>query len=323
MGRWGGRCGSGCAGGSAFASRDWLGRSSGYAFADGIGGAVGSREAKERIMRLVLLPVWVCVLMAQAPDARVAFEVASVRHGRAGDYSTGGTGCPGEDPTRCFVENYPVSSLIELAYGIHSYQLSGPKWMEEERYTINAKAPEGSSRKQISLMLRNPLSERFQLATHFEKRETTGYELVVMKRGPKLDSSPGAPKQDEDARKEVPQIKTDREGYPEPPPGRHSWMAVDNDRARWKFVDESMDEFAGRIAEAMLQKPTVNATGLEGKYDFLLSYSWAAMQPDPPPDSGVTLFEAVQEQLGLKLEPRKVPVDTLVIDHIEKTPKTN
>jgi uncharacterized protein (TIGR03435 family) len=67
----------------------------------------------------------------------------------------------------------------------------------------------------------------------------------------------------------------------------------------------------------------VNATGLPGKYDFLLSYSWAAMRPDAPPDSGVSLFEAVQQQLGLKLETRKVPVDTLVIDHIEKIPREN
>jgi uncharacterized protein (TIGR03435 family) len=94
-------------------------------------------------------------------------------------------------------------------------------------------------------------------------------------------------------------------------------------RARWRFVDASMDDLTGKIADSMLQKPAVNATGLQGKYDFLLSYSWAAMQPDPPPDAGLSLFEALEQQLGLKLESKKVPVNTLVIDRMEKTPKGN
>ena len=274
-------------------------------------------------MRLMLLPVLVCALAAQTPDSRVQFEVASVRHGRLGDFSAGGTGCPGANPTRCFVENYPMSSLLQMAFEIRPYELSGPAWLDDERFTINAKAPEGATKKQIMLMLRNLLIERFQIASHFEKRQTTGYQLVVMKGGPKLNSSPGPPKEDDDRDEQAPRLKTDREGYPESPPGRHFWMAVGNGRERWRFVDEPMDDFAERIADEMIHKPTANATGLRGKYDFVLSYSWAAMQPDAPPDSGVSLFEAIQEQLGLKLETRKVPVNTLVIDRMEKTPKEN
>jgi uncharacterized protein (TIGR03435 family) len=274
-------------------------------------------------MRLAWLALFVCVLMAQTPDSRAQFEVASVRHGRPGDFSAGGTGCPGAEPTRCFVENYPMSSLLQMAYEIHPYQLSGPAWLDEERFTVNAKAPEGTNKKQFSLMLRNLLIERFQLAAHFEKRDTTGYQLVVTKGGPKLSASPGVPKQEDGSGNAAPRIKTDREGYPEPPPGRSFWMAVDGGRARWRFVDESLDDLAERIADQMIHKPTVNATGLAGKYDFVLSYSWAAMQTDAPADSGMSLFEAVQQQLGLKLESRKVPVDTLVIEHMEKTPREN
>lgn len=216
-----------------------------------------------------------------------------------------------------------MSGLLQIAYGIHAYQLSGPAWLDDERFTVNAKAPEGANKKQLSLMLRNVLMERFQIAAHFETKETTGYQLVLKKGGPKLNSSSGAPKKDDDPNKPQPRLTMDREGYPEPPPGRQFWMAIVNDRARWQFVDESMDDLAERIADQMIHKPAVNATGLAGKYDFILSYSWAAMQPDAPPDSGVTLFEAIQEQLGLKLESRKVPVDTLVIDHMERTPKEN
>lgn len=275
-------------------------------------------------MRLALLPVLVCVLAGQTPDSRVQFEVASVRHGRPGDFSAGGTGCPGAGPTRCSIENYPLSSLLQVAYQIHAYQVSGPAWLDEQRFTVDAEAPAGTSQKQLSLMLRNLLIERFQIAAHFETKQITAYRLVVARGGAKLDKSPGPPRQpDQDSAKEAPRIKIDPEGYPEPPPGRSFWMVVGNGRARWRFVDESMDDFAERIADGMIHKPTVNATGLAGKYDFLLSYSVAAMQPDAPPDSGETLLEAVQQQLGLKLETRKVPVDTLVIDHIEKIPREN
>ncbi len=275
-------------------------------------------------MRLALLPVFVWAVAAQTPDSRFVFDVATVRHGPVGDFGVGGTGCPGADPARCFVENYPLSSLLQMAYEIRSYQLSGPGWMDLERFTINAKAPEGTNRGQLSQMLRNLLIERFQIAAHFEKKQITGYQLVVAKGGAKLDQSPGPPKQDEDPRKEAPRIKTDREGYPELPPGRHFMMVGGpNGRARWRFVDASMDEFVEKIADSMLQKPTANATGLAGRYDFLLSYSWAAMQPDPPPDAGASLFEALQQQLGLKLESSKVPMEILVIDHIEKIPRGN
>lgn len=275
-------------------------------------------------MRLILFPAVVCALAAQTPDSHVVFEVATVRHGPAGDFGVGGTGCPGSgDPTRCFVENYPMSSLLHMAYGIRSYQLSGPSWLDTERFSINAKGLEGTTKEQLDLMLRNLLIERFKLAAHFEKRETTGYQLVVAKNGPKLAASPGAPKPDEDSAKQPARMKLDQEGYPELPPGRTFWMSVAYDRARWRFVDESMEDFAERIGNEMIHQPTVNATGLTGKYDFVFSWSYAAMQPNPPADSGPTIFEAIQEQLGLKLESKKVPVNTLIVDHIEKTPSEN
>jgi len=276
-------------------------------------------------MRLMLLPVILGALAAQTPDSQVVFEVASVKHGPPGDYSAGGSGGPGtRDPTRYSVENYPMSSLLEIAYGISSYQLSGPGWLDEERFTVTAKLPAGTTSEQLGLMLRNLLIERFKLAAHFEKKEVAGYQLVVAKGGPKLAASPGDPSQNDDpAKPPAPfKITLDKEGYPELPPGRHYSMAVHLSRARWRFADESMEHFA-RILGDQIHQPIVNATGLTGKYDFVVSWSFAAVDPNPRADSGPSIFEAIQAQLGLRLESRKTPVDTLVIDHIERTPSEN
>jgi uncharacterized protein (TIGR03435 family) len=67
-----------------------------------------------------------------------------------------------------------MSSLLQLAYDVHPYQISGPVWLDDERFTHNAKAPEGASQKQLSLMPRNLLIERFQMSAHFETRQMTG-----------------------------------------------------------------------------------------------------------------------------------------------------
>lgn len=276
-------------------------------------------------MRLVLLPVFACSLAAQTPDSQVVFEVATVKHGLPGDYSAAVSGGPGtRDPTTYTVTNYPMSSLMGIAYGINSYQLSGPDWMDVERFTVTAKVPRGATKEQLGPMMRNLLIERFKLAAHFEKKEVAGYRLVVAKSGSKLAASPGAPKRDDDPEKPPAPFKMtlDKEGYPELPPGRHYSMAIDHGRARWRFADESMEEFAGMLG-AQIRQPILDATGLAGKYDFVVSWSYAAMKPDATADAGPSIFAALQEQLGLRLESHKIPVDTLVIEHMEKVPSEN
>jgi uncharacterized protein (TIGR03435 family) len=282
-------------------------------------------------MRLALLPIFAWALAAQTPDSQVVdsqvvFEVAAVRHGPPGDYSAGGSGGPGtRDPTRYSVENYPMSSLLGIAYGINQFnQLSGPGWLDDERFTITAKVPEGATKEQLKLMMRNLLIERFKLAAHFEKKELAGYQLVVAKGGPKLAASPGDPSQNDDPAKPTAPFKLtyDKEGYPELPPGRNYSMAMAKDRARWRFADEPMENFAEKLT-SQIHQPIVNATGLTGKYDFVISWSLAATLPNAPTDSGPNIFAALQEQLGLKLESKKVTVDMVVIDHIDKIPSDN
>ena len=276
-------------------------------------------------MRFALLPVFVCALAAQTPDSQVVFEVATVRHGPPGDFGASGRGGPGtSDPTRYSVEDYPVSSLLEIAYGISPYQISGPSWLDNERFTVTAILPEGASKDQLKLMMRNLLIERFQLAAHFEKKQVAGYQLVIAKGGPKFAASPEDPNHNDDPPKPTAPFKMtlDKDGYPDLPPGRNHAMAMAYDRARWRFADEPMEHFAEMLA-TQIRQPIINATGLTGKYDFVVSWSTAGMQPNLPADSGPNIFTAIQEQLGLKLESKKIPVDTVVIDHIARTPSEN
>ncbi len=268
-------------------------------------------------------PVQAAAVPSPTPDSQVVFEVATVKHGRPGDYSAGGSGGPGtHDPTTYSVENYPLSSLLEIAYGIASYQLSGPSWLIEERFTVTAKLPAGTTKEQLALMMRNLLMERFQLAAHFETREVAGYQLVVARGGPKLSASPGDPAQTDPAKPDA-EFKwaVDKEGYPELPPGRKYAMAMGYGRARWRFADESMQEFTATLGDWM-HNPIINGTGLPGKYDFVMSW-YTEAQPNAAADSGPSIFAAVQEQLGLKLESQKIPVKTVVIDHIERMPSEN
>jgi uncharacterized protein (TIGR03435 family) len=286
----------------------------------------------EAIMRLSLfavmagLPVFVCDLAAQTPDSQVVFEVASVKHGAPGDYGARGNGGgPGtKDPTSYSVENYPLSGLLEIAYGIRFYRLVGPAWLDEERFTVNAKVPPGATKDQLKLMMRNLLMERFQLVAHFEKREVAGYQMVVAKGGPKLAASPGDPTLNDDPDKKPAPFKLtfDKDGYPELPPGRHYSMAMARDRVRWRFGDESMDDFA-EVLGGYIHQPVLNATGLAGKYDFVISWFAAPLEANAPADSGPSLLMAVQEQLGLKLEAKKVAVDAVIVDHIERKPTDN
>lgn len=233
-------------------------------------------------------------------------------------------GGPGtNDPTRFSTQNLNLENLVTLAYGIEHYQLSGPDWLSQERFDIVAKVPEGATREQLWLMLRNLLEERFKLAAHHEQKEIQTYELTAGKNGPKLRESRDKPEPDAAGPRASSGPSLDADGFPVLP-GRGSGMAATNGRARRRFVRASMEDLA-RALSGQLGRPVTDATGLKGKYDFTLSW---VMQPlrangDDAGNTGPDLIGAVQEQLGLRLEAKKGTVDMLVIDHIEKVPTEN
>jgi len=264
---------------------------------------------------------------AQTPDTSPQFEVASIKASPPPDprgFRMSFRGGPGTDDPGLFTcENWGLSDLITLAYDIQRYQLSGPEWMGTTRFMVSARIPPGTTKEQFHLMLQNLLAERFKLALHGEKKEMQAYALVITKNGHKLRESPATqPSADDDPPKpfSASTANKDENGFPILPPSRHPMMMAANGHAVKRFADESMEQLAGELA-GQLGHPVSDDTGLKGKYDFTMNWIMGgALSSD---DTGPTLFAALQQQLGLKLESKKGVADMLVIDHIEKAPTEN
>ena len=146
-----------------------------------------------------LLALTVCAASAQttatqAEGASVAFDVASVKPaapitgGRLMVRMSGGPGSP--DPGQITYTNVAMKNLLTTAYNVKGYQISGPAWLDSERYDIAAKIPKGATKEQFQLMLQNLLAERFKLTLHRESKDLPIYALVVGKNGVKMKESP-------------------------------------------------------------------------------------------------------------------------------------
>jgi uncharacterized protein (TIGR03435 family) len=229
-------------------------------------------------------------LCALAFDGPLEFEVASVRliQGPPGAYNTSLQITPGG-----FKANYAaLRQLAGVAYNIQRVRVEGgPAWMDSDLYAIAAKAenPDTSANgDQIREMLRTLLAERFNFAAHRETKQLAVYSLVVGKGGSKMQ-----------------EVKNDPPGDPLFIPG-----------APIAFRNMPVGGLVNYLAN-MLGSPVHDDTGLKGRYNFTLEFvrpGRTAAAGESPPD----IFEAVQEQLGLKLEGKKGPVEVLVVDHAEK-----
>jgi uncharacterized protein (TIGR03435 family) len=227
------------------------------------------------------------------PQTRAeAFEVASVRPSK----SEGGKSSVKVTPGQITMENVSLRKCIGLAYDVgedKEYAFSGPGWLNTEAFDIVAKFPPAASREQIALMLQTLLADRFKLKLHHETKELPVYALIVGKNGPRLQKSVSG-----------------GQGEFSLAPGRISGKAA------------SMSAFADRLsARVRLSRPVLDLTGLKDTYDFALEWAPDSVQTDDA--SGPSVFTAIQEQLGLKLDARKHPVEILVIDHAEKVPSEN
>lgn len=264
---------------------------------------------------------------------------------------SGGPGTP--DPGRINFTGVSLKILLTRAYAVKGYQISGPNWLDSERFDIVAKVPPGATKEEFLVMLQNLLAERFKLTLHREKKELPMYALMVGKNGPKLKESVDDPNaKDVEAPLPPPppggRLPMGKDGFPQLPPGAAGrggmMMMFMNGRARMMANKRTMPEFADMLAQ-QLDRPVLDMTELKGKYDFKLDFDPEGMGPmgrggfvvgpggpggpgegGAPAASapeGVNIFAAVQEQLGLKLDQRKGPVDLLVIDHLEKVPTEN
>jgi uncharacterized protein (TIGR03435 family) len=297
------------------------------------------------------LLIFTCVgVFGQSGDEKPAFEVASIKPspppagGRIRIGMNGGPGTP--DPGRYTCTFCTLLMLITQAYDVPRFQISAPDWLDDVHFEIVAKVPRGATKEQFRLMLQTLLAERFKLTLHREKKDMPGYQLLVAKNGPKLKESMEDPESNADAAGPPPlpagPPKMDKDGYPILPHRQGTMMFMGIGRARMQAEKETLEHFATQLS-GLVGKPVTDATGLKGKYDFTLTFApepgqgFLTRLPPPPggppgPDAGTpatpqdslpTVFTALQEQLGLKLEQKKGPVDTLVIDHAEKVPTEN
>jgi uncharacterized protein (TIGR03435 family) len=200
------------------------------------------------------------------------------------------------DPGRLICTNVSLRKLIVSAYGIKDYQLAGPDWMNTNLYDITARIPANTPGEDILLMIQNLLAERFKVAMHRESRELPVYALVIGKTGSKLTPA-----------------EFGKGGSTSSSPGKTKAVGVPL---------RSLTDMLSR----QLNRPVLDQTGLHGVFDYELE--WAPEPKSPVSgeeirETGASIFTALQEQLGLKLEARKAPIETLVVDRAEKTPVEN
>jgi uncharacterized protein (TIGR03435 family) len=250
-------------------------------------------------MRAALALLASCVGFAQTPEAQ--FDAASIKPSgpiESGRF-VGGRGGPGtEDPGRYTYTYCYLSTVIAEAYGVPYYRLSGQNRLPEMRFHIVATIPEGATREQFHQMLQNLLAERFKLSVHREMREMETSRLVVAAGGLKLKPYVEG----------EPAIVEDEKSFRDRAPGFY-----------YRVQGRTMGDFAD-LMSGQLGKPVIDATGLNGKYDFDV---WWSVDLDSPSTTDAPTPEGAIRSLGLKLEPRKGPVEFLVVDHAEKTPTEN
>jgi len=227
-----------------------------------------------------------------AADAHPSFEVATIKPARPGNLKGGFT----VGGHLIYIENQIVEDLLWFAYGVHAKQIvDGPAWLETQSFDIVGQADLDGipNLQQTQEMVQKLLESRLSLKLHREKRDLSIYAIEVAKGGPKLVRSAERP----DA------LPTQSGG------------GSGGERAR-KFTNNSMSDFALGM-QSFLDRPVVDETGLTGKYDFVLKWTPDETESTDP-HAAPGIFTAVQEQLGLKLEPTRGPTDVLVIDHVER-----
>jgi uncharacterized protein (TIGR03435 family) len=268
-----------------------------------------------------------CGAWAQPAAETPAFEVASVKPSPPPDQAAGyviskADGGPGtRTPTRVEFRNYSLTGIVSRAYDLPFWQVSAPDWMSAAQFDIDAKVVPGATREQYRLMLQRLLAERIGLRVHRGTKEGTLYSLTIAKGGPKLKAHVEAPPPEDRPGPDDPgQPKFDSGGYPILPRGIS--MGVLNGKGRIRMADTELAPLVKRLAD-QLGAPVRDDTGLTGKYDIALFWLARPAGAEPEADSGPDLPTAVQEQLGLKLERKKGPVEVLVVDHAEKVPTGN
>jgi uncharacterized protein (TIGR03435 family) len=196
------------------------------------------------------------------------------------------------DPSHIVFSNISLNNLITVAYGLQSDQLEAPDWTKSAYFDVDASFSGATTTKYLFLLLQLPLRNQFKLASHVETRNLRNYELVVAPSGIKMKLS------------ERPEAYPTQSG----PLGYRIHGAV------------MPMAFLAELLSRETDRPVVDKTNLQGNYEFNLDFVPDSMEMQPNPPDGPNLREALQEQLGLKLQSGIGPVPVLIVDHIERAP---
>ena len=268
------------------------------------------------------------LLRAQA-DPNLRFEVASVRRVEIADINgrvaifppIGGVGT--SDPHRISYHAAQMVPLIAATFGVRGDLITAPQWLTRERYDIIANIPDGATKEQFNVMMGNLLRDRFHLRFHIESKTLPVYALHVGKSGPKFKDTarhddPTTPARSNGDR--------DAQGFPILTPnykGMVGWPI--SGEVFWTGQDVGMAELARLLESPAVGRPIVDETGLTGHYDFKIHFESGRPSTDTgvASDPATSVFTAVQEQLGLKLESSTAPFGHLTIDAIDREPTDN
>lgn len=290
----------------------------------------------------LLAPVFLVAAHGQKP-ARSEFEVASIKANApqagfhfAADAASGGPGTA--DPAMFRCTRCSLATLIAKAFNLQPYQFPGRTSLMDNTFDIQAKVAVGATPEQFSAMLQNMMKDRFGLAWHYQEKMLKGYHLIVAKNGSKLKESTGA----------TLSPAADRHGPAQGESHNHSGVLMFGSAAMYRAANQTTADLA-RILSDQVGLPVDNETGLPGKYDISLRWSGpgeahtgnhsdgafgggypghegggatpSAAATDP---SGPTLFDAIQEQLGLKLvRADQAQARLFVVDKVSQHPTEN
>jgi uncharacterized protein (TIGR03435 family) len=222
------------------------------------------------------------------------------------------------DAGRVALIGVPLKVVLMQAFNVKLDQIAGPSWLESDCYTVVAKIPEGATKDQLPAMFEALVVERFKLASHKESRARQGYALTVDKDGPKFKEA-------------SPSLRA--------PGGQGGQVRFGAAQTAASFKGAMTMASLARSLSTRLDAPVEDATGLKGTYD--IDVTWV---PDPSlekpglfaqtaaasgnaeasvPAGAANIFTAFRESLGLKLEPHKIAVEMVVIEHIERVPVDN
>jgi uncharacterized protein (TIGR03435 family) len=268
---------------------------------------------------LVVVCLSTAVIQAKPPQVAPAFEAASVKPSAP---DAQGQHLRREPGGRVSISNVPLRELIKFVYQLQDFQIDGvPAWASSESFDIVAKAAEdvppvlpGTAVDPLIVMLRTLLADRFRLQVHRESREMPAYALVLSKPGV---LGAGLKRSTTDCPAIAREQQATRSAQPSSVGSQCGFRAALGVITSGGFP---LSQLLNPLSQ-LVRRPVVDRTGLQGGFDYELRFAPENLQagaPNAADPGGASVFTALQEQLGLKLEPARVPIEVLVVDHIER-----